>query len=1022
MTRRKADPRANPQAKPMQISMLPSKPISVSELEADLRRDLSGEVRFDPGSRALYASDASSFREVPIGVVIPKTRSDVLTTIAHCRRHGAPILSRGGGTSLAGQCCNFAVVMDFSKYLNHLLELDVAQKRARVEPGIILDSLRDAAETHHLTFGPDPATHSRCTLGGMIGNNSCGVHAQVAGKTSDNILALSIATYDGLSMTVQNHYDDAEVEAIVQEGGRKGEIFARLRALRDRYADAIRREFPRIPRNISGYPLYYLLPEHGFNVAGALVGTEGTCVTVLEATTRLIESPPVKSLVVLGFPDVYTACDHVPDVLAFQPFALEGMDDALITYLKRKHLHTEHLDLLPEGNGWLIVQFGGETREEADRPAQALMEALSRLEHPPDMRLYDLALKEAMLWEIRESAVGATAMVPGMGDTWPGWEDSAVAPERLGPYLRDLRALMNRYGYQGSFYGHFGQGCLHCRIDFDMASTEGIRRYRRFMEEAADLVVRYGGSFSGEHGDGQARAELLPRMFSPEMMEAFREFKAIWDPEGRMNPGKMVDPYPLDVHLRQGAQYAPPNPVTHFKFPEENGSFAHAAARCVGVGKCRRIEGGTMCPSFMVTREEKDSTRGRGHALYEMLQGDVLQGGWRDPHVKEALNLCLSCKGCKAECPVNVDMATYKAEFLSHYYEGRLRPRAAYAMGLVNGWARLASRMPAVANFLTHAPILGGLSKRLAGLTPEREVPRFAPETFRAWFRRRPPSPTDRPRVILWADTFNDHFTPEVAQAGVEVLEAAGFQVCLPPGALCCGRPLYDYGFLDQAERQLRQILERLRAEIRAGTPVVGLEPSCVAVFRDELTNLFPHDEDAKRLKKQTFMLSEFLDRQAPDFELPSMSGRALVHGHCHHKAVLDFDAERRVLDRLGLDYQVLDAGCCGLAGSFGFEPDKYEVSVKAGERVLFPSVREAEGSTLIMTDGFSCREQIAHGTSRRARHLAEVIRDGLREAGRLEEASVMPPRQATKGTAVGLVAAGLVAAGLLAWRASRRS
>lgn len=1016
MAKRKVKPRV----KDLQISMLPSKPLAVAELEADLRRELEGEVRFDSGSRALYASDASSFREVPIGVVIPKTREDVLSTIALCRRHGAPILSRGGGTSLAGQCCNFAVVMDFSKYLNRLLELDPEQKRARVEPGIILDSLRNAAEAHHLTFGPDPATHNRCTLGGMIGNNSCGVHAQVAGKTSDNILALSIVTYDGQRMTVRNHYDDAEVAALIQEGGRTGEIFARLKALRDRYADAIRREFPRIPRNISGYPLFYLLPEHGFNVAGALVGTESTCVTVLEATTRLIESPPVKSLVVLGFPDVYRACDHVPDVLAFQPFALEGMDDELISYMKKKHLHTEHLDLLPEGRGWLIAQFGGQTREEADRPAKALMDSLSQLDHPPDMRLYDLADKESQLWEIRESAVGATAMVPGMRDTWPGWEDSAVAPERLGDYLRDLRSLMNRYGYQGAYYGHFGQGCLHCRIDFDMASVEGIRQYRRFMEDAADLVVRYGGSFSGEHGDGQARAELLPRMFSPEMMAAFREFKAIWDPDGKMNPGKMIDPYPLDAHLRQGPHYAPPNPLTHFKFPEENGSFAHAAARCVGVGKCRKIEGGTMCPSFMVTREEKDSTRGRGHALYEMLQGDPLSGGWRDDHVKEALNLCLSCKGCKAECPVNVDMATYKAEFLSHYYAGRLRPRAAYTLGLVTSWARLASRMPSLANALAHAPIVGNWARRLAGLTPEREVPRFAPETFRAWFRRRPTSPTDRPRLILWADTFNNHFTPEVAKAGVEVLEAAGFQVTLPPETLCCGRPLYDYGFLDQAERQLRQILDALREEIRDGTPVVGLEPSCVAVFRDELTNLFPHDEDARRLKLQTFMLSEFLDQKAPDFALPAVNGPALVHGHCHHKSILNFPAERRILDRLGLDYQVLDSGCCGLAGSFGFEPDKYDVSVKAGERVLFPAVRKADASTRILTDGFSCREQIAHGTQRQAQHLAELIQEGLRAEGRLpSQEQAMKPRAASRVPL--LVGAGLLAAGFLAWRASQR-
>ncbi|HEY9854759.1 MAG TPA: FAD-linked oxidase C-terminal domain-containing protein, partial [Stenomitos sp.] len=597
----------------------------------------------------------------------------------------------------------------------------------------------------------------------------------------------------------------------------------------------------------------------------------------------------------------------------------------------------------------------------------------------------------------------------------------AVAPARLGPYLRELRALMDRYGYHGAFYGHFGQGCLHCRIDFDMATAEGIRSYRRFMEEAADLVVRYGGSFSGEHGDGQARAELLPRMFSPEVMQAFREFKAIWDPDGKMNPGKMVDPYPLDAHLRLGTQYDPPHPETHFKFPEEHGDFAHAALRCVGVGKCRRIEGGTMCPSFMVTREERDSTRGRGHALFEMLQGDVLKGGWHDEHVMDALHLCLSCKGCKAECPVNVDMATYKAEFLSHYYEGRLRPRVAYALGFVHRWARWASHMPGLANFLTQAPLTGPLAKRLGGLTPHRALPAFAPETFQAWFKARPVVNPEGARVILWPDTFNNHFTPEIARAGVEVLEAAGFRVVVPMQALCCGRPLYDFGFLDQAERQLKQILETLRAEIRAGTPIIGLEPSCVAVFRDELTNLFPHDTDALRLKEQTFMFSEFLDRKAPDFKLPTLAGKALVHGHCHHKAVLDFKAEGRVLDRLGMEHEVLDSGCCGLAGSFGFEPDKYDVSVKAGERVLFPAVRAADPETLVVTDGFSCREQIAHGTERRARHLAEAIHAGLQAEGRLgarPPVSLERPRSRLPGT----IGAGLlIAAGLVVYRLAQR-
>jgi FAD/FMN-containing dehydrogenase/Fe-S oxidoreductase len=957
--------------------------VDAKGLAADLRRQVAGEVRFDAGSRALYATDASNYRQVPIGVVVPRTTEDVVQTIALCRSYGAPVLPRGGGTGLAGNCCNVAVVIDCSKYLRQIIALDPQQKLARVEPGVILDDLRQAAEQHHLTFGPDPATHNHCTLGGMIGNNSCGVHSVMAGRTADNIEELEVVTYDGLRLRV-GKTSDAELEQIIRAGGRRGQIYADLRALRDRYADLIRQRYPRIPRRISGYNLDELLPENGFNVARALVGSEGTCVTVLEATTQLVHSPPVRSLLVLGYPDAYSAGDHVTEILTHGPVGLEGFDSRLLEFARKKKLHPQAAELLPEGGGWLLVEFGGESKEESDGRARKLMDELKQQSHAPDMKLYDDPAQETMVWQIRESGLGATAIVPGEPDAWPGWEDSAVPPEHLGNYLRDLRKLFDTYHYQPALYGHFGQGCIHCRISFDLKTAEGIRQYRAFMNEAADLVVSYGGSLSGEHGDGQSRAEFLPKMFGEELVGAFREFKSIWDPDWQMNPGKVVNPHRTDEDLRLGATYEPPQPRTYFQFPEDHGSFARATQRCVGVGKCRRMGGGTMCPSYMVTREEKDTTRGRAHALFEMLQGSPISGGWRDEHVKEALDLCLSCKGCKRDCPVNVDMATYKAEFLSHYYAGRLRPRSAYSMGLIAIWARLASAMPGIANAVTQTPGLHALAKAVGGIAPERDLPPFAAETFKAWFARRGSALTWLPKVMLWPDTFNNYFHPETARAAVEVLEAAGYQIEVPQQALCCGRPLYDYGMLDTARRWLRQIIEALRPQIEAGISIVGLEPSCVAVFRDELVNLFPNDEDARRLSQQTFLLGEFLEKKAGDHQLPQLHRKAIVQGHCHHKAVMGMGDEEKILKKLGLDFEILDSGCCGMAGSFGFEPGShYDVSVKAGERVLLPAVRAAAKDTLIIADGFSCRTQIEQGTDRQALHLAQIIQMAMREGSR---------------------------------------
>ena len=1057
-------------------------------LAVALRANLRGEVRFDSGSRALYATDGSNYRQVPIGVVLPYDNDDVLGAIATCREFGAPLLCRGGGTSLAGQCCNVAVVLDFTRHMGKILEIDPARRIARVQPGVVLDHLRNAAEKHHLTFAPDPASHDRCTIGGMIGNNSCGVHSIMGGKTDENIEALEVVTYDGTRLSVGADalvrpapVSEANGSVPARSADRATQIHTTLKQIAYQYGDLIREKFPNIPRRVSGYNLNYLLPENGFHIARALVGSEGTCATTVEATCRLIESPPHRVLLVIAYPDIYQCADHIPEILEYKPIGLEGFDDLLVYYERTKGINRDGLALLPEGGGWLLVEFGAESLPGAELQAQRLIDALRRTPNPPNVKLYS-GLQAKRVWEVRESSLGATSHVPGEPLNWEGWEDAAVAPEKLGGYLRELRKMMADFGYKGSLYGHFGHACVHTRLNFDLRSKDGIAKYRKFVEEAADLVVSYGGSLSGEHGDGQSRAELLPKMFGPELMEAFRKFKTAWDPDWKMNPGKVIEPNKLDENLRLGPNYDPWEPKTHFQFPEDHGSLSHAALRCVGVGKCRREEGGLMCPSWRATHEEEHSTRGRAHLLWEMTQGEVIRNGWQSEDVKHSLDLCLACKGCKSDCPVTVDLATYKAEFLSHYYEGRLRPLSAYAFGNIDLCARLASNAPGLVNLTTQLPFLRDIAKLLAGIPAPRKIPAFAPETFKQWFRRTSPSrgrlrwpreaqrawtssespdfvnlpctpdrsehPQDNrsaskqsgetgndagppaPQVILWADTFNNYFLPSTAKAAVEVLETAGFRVVVPRANLCCGRPLYDFGMLDRAERLLLEIVDQLEPEIEAGIPIVGLEPSCVAVFRDELINLFPHDKRAQALSKQTFLLSEFLEqRLSPNAPLPQLPRQALLHGHCHHKSIMKMTAEESILRRLGVQFQSPAPGCCGMAGSFGFEADKYEVSAAIGELELLPAVRQAPGDWLIIADGFSCREQIAQGTGRHALHLAEVLQMALQPSALdkddpYPESRLVRERQSDIQASMkraGISLGALAAGSLLVWAATRK-
>jgi FAD/FMN-containing dehydrogenase/Fe-S oxidoreductase len=947
-------------------------------LTADLRAAVEGDVRFDTASRALYATDASNYRQPPIGVVLPRTLDDIVAVHRVCHDYGAPITPRGCGTSLSGETVNVAVVLDCSKYLTGIGEVDAERRLVSVEPGAINEHVNRKAGRHGLVFGPDPSTHAYCTIGGNVGNNSCGAHSVQAmflgegGRTSDNVHSLEVLTYDGLRLRVGATTDE-ELERIVAAGGRRGEIYRALRDLRDRYADLIRERYPQIPRRVSGYNLDDLLPERGFNVARALVGTEGTCVTVLEAELQLIPDPPAKCGVVLGYDDIANAGDHVIEALAHRPLAVEGFDDLLVEFEREASLNVEALDRLPDGRGWMYVELGAETEDEAGERARALLAEL--VPGAVDGRLVEGDAARKQLAQLREVGL-AMAAFPRGEDHWEGWEDSAVPPERIGDYLRDLRALAERHGFWGTYYGHLGQGCMHVRYDFDLRSKRGVAAFRAFVEEAADLCVSYGGSLSGEHGDGQARAELLHKQYGPELVEAFREFKRIWDPDGKMNPGKVVDPYRLDENLKLGPHYAPWRSAVKFAYPEDKGDFAHATIRCVGVGRCRKPDGmDVMCPSFMATREEMHSTRGRARLLFEMLEGELITDGWQSDEVMEALDLCLSCKGCTHDCPVDVDMPTYKAEFLQQRWKHRLRPRHAYAFGLIDQVARVASRAPGIVNFLTHTPPFAQAFKLAAGMTQEREVPEFAPLTLQRWFRQRgrTTNPGGR-KVVLFPDTFNNHMHTDVGVAAVEALEAAGWQVLMPEGHVCCGRPLYDYGFLGLAERYLRRSLDQLREWYREGIPIVGLEPSCAAVFKDELGKLLPHDDDAKRLEQSTYHFAEFC--REFDVELPRLERRAFVWGHCHHKATGGIDPELELLEKMGVEVETLQAGCCGLAGSWGFEAGHHDVSMQCGELGLLPKVRELDPETIVVADGFSCKTQIEEGnTGRRALHVAQVLK-----------------------------------------------
>ncbi|MEV0372294.1 FAD-binding and (Fe-S)-binding domain-containing protein [Streptomyces sp. NPDC050636] len=964
------------------------------DLEQELAAAVRGEVSFAAADRALMTMDASNYRRVPRAVVAPRDAEDVAAALRVCREHGVPVVPRGGGTSIAGQATGVGVVLDFTRYMRRIVSLDPAARTAVVQPGVVLDDLRAAAAPHGLTFGPDPSTHSRCTLGGMIGNNSCGSHSVVWGTTADSVRELELLTYGGEQVRAGRGTDSNGAPTGLPPRLREG-----VKALVDGELALLRTGYPDLPRRISGYALDALLPEAGTDLARALTGSEGTLGVLTEASVRLVETPAARALAVLGYPDESAAAEAAHTLLPHHPMTVEGMAADLVSGAAG----------LPKGGAWLFVEMGGASRAEATARAEALCRAAAADGTTGHTVVADPAGQRA-LWRVREDASGTATRMPDGSEAWPGWEDCAVPPSRLGPYLRDFRALLGQHGLRGTPYGHFGDGCIHIRIDFDLLTPPGIRRFRQFSYDLGELVVSYGGSLSGEHGDGQARAELLPKMYGPELVGLFNRFKDLWDPSAGLNPGMLVRPARLDENLRFDVLPKRPVPV-EFGYPHDDGDFSAAVRRCVGVAKCRNAEIGSgssdvMCPSFRATGEEQHSTRGRARLLHEMLAGEVITDGWRSPEVRDALDLCLSCKGCRSDCPVGVDMATYKAEFLHHHYAGRVRPASHYSMGRLPQWLHTAAPAALVLNGLARTP-LAGLGKRLAGIAPERPIPPLAMESFtRWWWRRQAQAPVGggrHPRtVVLWPDTFTNYLSPSVGRAAVRVLEDAGLRPLLPPttplrpttgGALpqprlprlhrpplCCGLTYVSTGQLDQARKVMRRTVEVLSPLLRDGRPLVVLEPSCAAALRTDLPELLSGDPRAARLAASVRTFAQVLEERAPDWQPPRINRPAVGQTHCHQHAVLGDGAERRLRERAGLKGE-LTGGCCGLAGNFGFEQGHYDVSVACAEDQLLPAVRESSPEAEVLADGFSCRTQLEQLGDRPGRHLAEVLAEALGEA-----------------------------------------
>ncbi|GAA3583496.1 FAD-binding and (Fe-S)-binding domain-containing protein [Klugiella xanthotipulae] len=938
-------------------------------------------LRDDLASRAAYVSDASIYRRVPAAIVEPHSVTEIAEALVIARERGWPVTLRGGGTSVAGNAIGDGLVIDTSRHFNRILGVDPVARTATVQPGVICDALRAAAAAHGLTYGPDPSTHSRCTVGGMVANNACGSHSVAWGTAADNILSVTMMLADGRIITAtETGCDDPVIEE-------------QLRNLRDRNLAVFRTELGRFARQVSGYGLHHLLPENGFNVARALAGSEGTLGVMTELTVRLVQPPAATALVVLGCVDVFAAAEIAPRLRRPEVLTIEGMGADLLEALHARPGAGSAGAELPRGGGWLYVELGGASAAEVAAAARGLVAELLTGGQIVGFTVVTDPVQARALWRIREAGAGIVTRLPDGGEAWPGWEDSAVPPEHLADYLRDLYGVLDAHGLRGIPFGHFGEGCVHIRIDFTLGTTEGVERYRAFIEEAARLVARYGGSVSGEHGDGRARSALLPTLYSPRVLAAFTQFKAIFDGSGCFNPGILVAPEPITQGIRPGPGSRLFDLTPVHALAGDGGSFLSAVNRCVGVGACRS-EAGPMCPSFQVTGDEVHSTRGRARMLSEMLRGELVTDGWRSRETREALDLCLSCQACATECPVNVDMASYKAEFLHHHYRHRLRPTAHYVMGWLPLILRALERLPGsarVVNGLLGFRPVEELVKRVGGIEPRRRMIHCAPETLRVWLRRREragdtsaapairggvPGGADSPRptVMLWPDTFTNFSTPGVGRAAVEVLEALGYRVILPQGQVCCGLTWHSTGQLTRAAKVVAQTLDALGEALDSGIPIIGLEPSCTVMLAKGITELLPGNPRAIALSRQVVTLADVVASHTGTWPFGRLDLPAIAQVHCHQAAQGSYDPDREVLRRLGIVPDEVGGGCCGLAGNFGFEPGHYEVSTALAERELFPRVRERGKGSLVLADGFSCRTQVSQGTGVHGLHLAEAL------------------------------------------------
>jgi FAD/FMN-containing dehydrogenase/Fe-S oxidoreductase len=945
------------------------------ELFDALRRAGMAEVDDSTRRRAEYSSDASNYRVVPAVVAFPRHVEEAMAALDVARGYGVPLTARGAGTSIAGNAVGSGIVLDFSRHLNRVVSVDPEARTAVAEPGAILDAISAAAAPFGLRYGPDPSTHARASIGGSLGNNACGSRALAYGRTADNVVDLDLVTAPGIRFTASRSGRDRPAA-----DGPHAALLGAVDAIVSARLAMIRTEFGRFTRQVSGYSLEHLLPENGVDLARFLVGTEGTLGVILGATVRLVESPPAVALAVLGYPDMPAAADAVPALLPHRPVALEGMDARLVGVVRARRGAVAVPDL-PRGDGWLFAETSGATQAQACSAARKLI---------ADARCLDSAVVTGAaaraLWRIREDGAGLGGRTPAGAPAWPGWEDAAVPPAELGAYLREFGELLGEHNLDALTYGHFGDGCVHARIDFPLSTAPA--QYREFVRSAAQLVGGHGGSMSGEHGDGRARSELLPFMYSPGAIATFAAIKHVFDPANVLNPGVIVDPAPLDADLRVPSA-RPLRTNLAFAYPHDRGDLSTAVHRCVGIGKCRAdttASGGVMCPSYLATHDEKDSTRGRARVLQELANGSLVKG-FRSGEVTDALELCLSCKGCASDCPAGVDMATYKAEALYHRYRWRLRPASHYALGRLPQWARLAARAPRLVNASLQRATLAAAARRLGGVDARRPLPRFAGETLRAWFRSR--ATRDGMPVLLWVDTFTEHFTPEVGHAAIRVLESAGYRVQLTAKPVCCGLTWISTGQLDGARKRLRQTLDALEPALRAGTPIVGLEPSCTAVLRSDVTELLPGDPRAAQAAATTRTLAELL-AETPHWAPPRLDGvRVLAQPHCHQHAVMGWQADGALLAQAGATVTSV-GGCCGLAGNFGVERGHYEVSVAVAETVLLPAVRAAPHDTVILADGFSCRTQLEQLGGIHSVHLAQLLAEHL-PPSRAEDRAPVP-------------------------------